>query len=157
MAADQSGLVDFDPDALIPFLEDHLGPANEIFELTRIGGGQSNPSYFLNWAKHRLVLRKQPAGPILKGAHAIDREYRVLEALYPTAVPVPEPVLYHDDAITIGTPFYLMERVEGRVLTDTALSDLAPEERRPIWMAVADAMAAMHEVRPDAVGARRFR
>lgn len=143
---------EFDVDALGSVLERHLGPAQSSYELTRIGGGQSNPSFFLNWGDRRLVLRKQPAGPILKGAHAIDREYRVLTALSPTRVPVPEPVLYYDDPTTIGTPFYLMERVEGRVFTDTALADLPADQRRPIWMALADAMATMHAVRPEDVG-----
>ncbi|MEK9974923.1 MAG: phosphotransferase family protein, partial [Deltaproteobacteria bacterium] len=85
--------------------------------LSRITGGQSNPTYFLNWGKHDLVMRKQPNGPILKGAHAVDREYRVLDALHPTSVPVPEPVLFCAEPELLGTPFYLMQRVEGRVFT----------------------------------------
>ncbi|MDU8913319.1 phosphotransferase family protein [Aestuariicoccus sp. MJ-SS9] len=156
MATALHGPTDFDPEALASLLEHRLGPTNGTFHLSRIDGGQSNPSYFLDWAGRRLVLRKQPAGPILRGAHAIDREYRVLKALHPTSVPVPEPVLYHDEADAIGTPFYLMERVDGRVLTDTALSHMAPDKRRTIWMAVADAMAAMHSVRPEDVGLGDF-
>ena len=140
-----------DPDRLAGFLADRFGPA-EGFRLDRIGGGQSNPSFFLDWGAQRFVLRKQPAGPILKGAHAIDREYRVLEALAPTPVPVPRPVLYHDDPALLGTPFYLMERVEGRVFTDTALADLPSSERRPVWMALADTLAALHALRPEAIG-----
>ena len=147
-----SGDLDFGADALGGWLSDHLGPGDGTFRLERIGGGQSNPTYFLDWSHHRLVLRKQPAGPILKGAHAIDREYRVLSALEPTSVPVPAPVLYHDDAALLGTPFYLMERVEGRIFTDTSLADLPPVERAPIWMAVADAMALMHRLDPETVG-----
>ncbi len=156
MTTEFHGPMEFDADALAGLLEDFLGPSNGLFELTRIDGGQSNPSYFLDWNDRRLVLRKQPAGPILKGAHAIDREYRVLEALHPTAVPVPRPVLYHESPAALGTPFYLMERVEGRVFTDTALSDLPPEQRRPIWMAVAEAMATMHSIRPETVGLGDF-
>ena len=103
-----------------------------------------------------MVLRKQPNGPILRGAHAVDREYRVLDALHPTGVPVPKPVLYHEDAALLGTPFYLMERVEGRVFADGALQDADPSERQALWMALADAMAQMHQVRPDAVGLGDF-
>jgi aminoglycoside phosphotransferase (APT) family kinase protein len=103
-----------------------------------------------------MVLRKQPTGPILKGAHAIDREYRVLEALTPTDVPVPRPILYHSDADPLGTPFYLMERVEGRVFTDTTLAALPKDERKSTWMAVASTLAAMHAVRPDDVGLGDF-
>ena len=152
MTARTSGELDFDPAALAPVLKAHLGEANGTFALERIGGGQSNPSYFLDWGAHRLVLRKQPRGPILRGAHAIDREYRVLCALAPTDVPVPEPVLYHTEAADIGTPFYLMARLDGRVFTDTALADLPADQRRPIWMAVAETMAAMHALTPDAIG-----
>jgi aminoglycoside phosphotransferase (APT) family kinase protein len=76
----------------------------------------------------------------------------VLSALAPTPVPVPRPVLFHDDPTLLGTPFYLMERVEGRVFTDTALAALPPAERGPLWMALADTLAAMHALRPEAVG-----
>ena len=156
MSVTHHGPLDFEPSALARVLEGRMGPDRGVFELTRIGGGQSNPSYFLNWADRKLVLRKQPAGPILRGAHAIDREYRVLKALNPTAVPVPAPVLYHDKGETLGTPFYLMERIEGRVLTDTALANLPPDQRRPVWMALADTMATMHSIRPEDVGLGDF-
>lgn len=155
-AARTTGETDFEPVGLGRFLAGRIGPDAGTFRLTRIGGGQSNPTYFLDWADRRLVLRKQPTGPILKGAHAIDREYRVLEALHPTDVPVPAPVLFHADPATIGTPFYLMERVEGRIFTDTSLAELPPDERTPIWMSVADAMAKLHRIRPEAVGLGDF-
>jgi aminoglycoside phosphotransferase (APT) family kinase protein len=147
-----TGVIDFDPAALGAFLTARFGPPEGVFAIDRIGGGQSNPSYFLDWGARRLVLRKQPAGPILKGAHAIDREYRVLGALAPTAVPVPPPVLFHADPALLGTPFYLMERVEGRIFTDTTLAALPARERRPLWMALAETLAAMHALRPEEVG-----
>lgn len=137
---------------LAGFLHSRFGSDAGVFRLERIGGGQSNPSFFLDYGTHRLVLRKQPDGPILHGAHAIDREYRVMRALAQTDVPVPRMVLYHDDAGVLGTPFYLMERLEGRVFTDTTLAELPPQERGPIWMAVAVTLAQMHKVRPEAVG-----
>ena len=122
------------------------------FAVERITGGQSNPTYFVTHGAQRMVLRKKPAGPILPGAHAIDREYRVLTALHPAGVPVARPVLYHDDPDLLGTPFYLMERVEGRVFSDCALPGLDRQERRDIWMALADALAVMHSVKPEEVG-----
>lgn len=142
----------FDTAPLAAFLKDRFGPDKGVFRLARIGGGQSNPSFYLDYGDHRLVLRKQPDGPILRGAHAIDREFRVMGALAQTPVPVPEMVLYHADASLIGTPFYLMARLDGRVFTDTTLASLPAAERAQVWMAVADTMAAMHRVRPDAVG-----
>ncbi|MDB2407886.1 phosphotransferase family protein [Jannaschia sp.] len=138
--------------ALRTILRAHLGPDDGRFALTPVSGGQSNPTYFLDHGARRLVLRKQPDGPILRGAHAIDREYRVLTALSPTQVPVPAPVFFHADPAVLGTPFYVMERVEGRVLTDTALADLPRLDRHETWMAVADALAVMHAVDPQAVG-----
>lgn len=117
-----------------------------------VAGGQSNPTFFLEAGGQPLVLRKKPAGPVLKGAHAIDREYRVLSALAGTDVPVPEPVAYCEDESVLGTPFYLMRRLEGRVFHDAALPDMAPDERREIYLSMAETLARLHAVRPDEVG-----
>lgn len=145
---------DFDPTALEAFLRSRFGVAP--MRLEAIAGGQSNPTYFLDYGERRLVLRKKPAGPILRGAHAVDREYRVLEALASTSVPVPRPVLFHDGDEPLGTPFYLMERLDGRVFDDAALPGLAPEERRGIYFAMAEALARLHAVRPDEIGLADF-
>jgi len=142
---------DFDSAILGDFLAGHFG-ARAALWIERIGGGQSNPTYLVRFGDRTMVLRKKPAGPILPGAHAIEREFRVLSALYPTDVPVPRPILLHEDAALLGTPFYLMERVEGRVFTDCALAELAPEGRKAIYFAMADTLAKLHAVRPDAIG-----
>jgi aminoglycoside phosphotransferase (APT) family kinase protein len=149
-----SGKIDFDPAALAGLLRERFGEGELAIE--RIGGGQSNPTYFVDYGPRRLVLRKQPSGPILRGAHAIDREFRVLEALAPTNVPVPRAVLFHADAAPLGTTFYLMERLEGRVFHDCALPGLAPAERRGIYLGMAEALAKLHTVRPEAVGLGDF-
>ena len=131
---------DFDPVALKAFLGKRFGDAP--MRLETVGGGQSNPTYFLDYGNRRLVLRKKPVGPILRGAHAVDREYRVLEALAPTGVPVPHPVLFHGGDEPLGTPFYLMERLDGRVFEDASLPGLSPGERirtqtlRTRWLAI---------------------
>ncbi|MCA3640285.1 MAG: phosphotransferase family protein [Methylobacterium sp.] len=142
---------DFNESTFRAFLDAKFGAA-EDYRLERITGGQSNPTYFLTLGGRRLVLRKQPNGPLLKGAHAIDREYRVLAALHPAGVPVPRPVLYHETPEILGTPFYLMERVEGRVFSDGALPEVPASERHALWMGLADALGQLHRVRPDAVG-----
>lgn len=155
MSAPQTtGPVDFDVGALEAYLEARFGAGS--LSLERISGGQSNPTYFVGWGGRRMVLRKQPNGPILRGAHAIDREHRVLEALSRTDVPVPAPVLYEADAGVLGTPFYLMERLDGRVFHDTALPGMAAAERRAIYMAMADTMAKLHAVDPGEVGLGDF-
>jgi aminoglycoside phosphotransferase (APT) family kinase protein len=156
MTAGTSGPLDFEPAALEAVLTRALPPGGRALSIARIGGGQSNPTYAVDWGGDRLVLRKQPAGPILRGAHAVDREFRVLEALHPTGVPVPRPVLFHGEPELLGTPFYLMERLEGRVFSDCSLPGLAPAERRAIYLAMADAMAALHAIDPGAVGLGDF-
>ncbi len=145
---------DFDIAALESYLATEFGGAP--LSLQRISGGQSNPTYFLTHGARRMVLRKQPNGPILRGAHAVDREYRVLEALADSPVPVPKMILFSDDTSLIGTPFYLMERVEGRVFSDCALPDCQPEERRALYLSMAETLAQLHAVRPDDIGLQDY-
>ncbi len=145
---------DFHPARLEGYLKSRWGCGT--MTLDRIGGGQSNPTYALRIGSRDLVLRKQPSGPILRGAHAVDREFRVLGALAGTSVPVPQPVLFEADPAVIGTPFYLMERVEGRVLADCALPDIPRDDRAAIWMGLADALAKLHAVDPMAIGLSDF-
>lgn len=150
MAHDIAGTADFDPARLKTFLDHRFGAGD--LALSRISGGQSNPTYFVTHGDQRLVLRKKPSGATLPGAHAIEREFRVLSALYPTDVPVPEPVLLCEDPVVLGTPFYLMRRVEGRVFSDCALPEVTREDRRDLYLGMADALAKLHAVRPEAIG-----
>ena len=101
-------------------------------------------------------MRKKPNGATLRGAHAIDREFKVLTALTKTEVPVPAPVFYCDDAEIIGTPFYLMQRLEGRVFHDTSLPGQSGQERRAIYLSMAETLATLHAVRPQDVGLAEF-
>lgn len=146
--------LDFPPERLEAFLRAHFGAGPLSVE--RIGGGQSNPTYFVDFGDHRLVLRKQPPGEILRGAHAIDREYRVMQAFGATDVPVPEMVLFSADPGILGTPFFLMERVDGRIFSDCSLPDMAPAERRAIYRSMAEALAKMHRHRPSEIGLADF-
>jgi aminoglycoside phosphotransferase (APT) family kinase protein len=142
--------VDFDIRALEQFLAVQFGQAR--LRLERISGGQSNPTYFVTHGDMKMVLRKKPSGPILPGAHAIEREFRILTALHGTDVPVPKPILLHAGADLIGTPFYLMERVEGRVFSDCALPEVPMAERKAIYLGLADALARLHAISPDSIG-----
>jgi aminoglycoside phosphotransferase (APT) family kinase protein len=147
---------DLDRDALARYLCEHFPPSDAALSLERIGGGQSNPTWFVGWGDRRMVLRKKPSGDILPGAHAVEREFRVMKALAGTPVPVPEALLLEEDPGILGTPFYLMERLEGRVFGDAALPGVAPEERRAMYLSIAETLAQLHAVRPDAVGLGDF-
>lgn len=152
MTAEPSAI---DPADLQVFLDRTFGPEGRI-ALSPIGGGQSNPTFRLRHGNRRMVLRKQPPGALLPGAHAVDREYRVLSALADTPVPVPRTILFHEDPALLGTPFYLMDEVEGRVFHDAALPNVAPEERRALYLAMAETLAALHAVDFASVGLQGF-
>lgn len=151
-----SGDMDFDLEPFASFLRSELKSPDAAVEIERISGGQSNPTYKVNLASRRMVLRKQPEHIATKGAHAIDREYRILEALGPTNVPVATPVLYHADRELIGTPFYLMDFIDGRIFSDAALPGVPAAERRELYLAMAETLARLHTIRPDAVGLGDF-
>lgn len=143
-------------DALRNFLEGYFGEKPEHFAVEKISGGQSNPTYFVDFGARRMVLRKQPAGKLMPGAHAIDREFRALEALNPVDVPTPRAVLHYTERDVLDTPFYLMERLDGRVFHDCALPGLTPEQRRDVYFGLAEAMAKLHAVQPDKIGLGDF-
>lgn len=150
---------EFDPARLDAFLRSALpGRAAGKLELERISGGQSNPTFFVSYpdAGTRLVLRKKPPGPLLPSAHAVEREYRILKALAGSAVPVPPVLLLHEADDVVGTPFYLMERLEGRVFHETALPGVAPADRRAMYFAMAETLAALHGFDWQAAGLADF-
>lgn len=151
MSAEASGIDgDLDQAALGRFLDGELGSGR--LAITRIKGGQSNPTYIVDHGGRRMVLRKKPAGDILPGAHAIEREFRVQSALARTDVPVASPVLLCEDEGIIGTPFYLMDWVEGRVFHDAALPGVDAQQRHAMYLAAAETMARMHALDPEAIG-----
>ncbi|CAO3427941.1 phosphotransferase family protein [Azospirillum endophyticum] len=133
---------------LSEFLPDVRGP----IRLERIAGGQSNPTFRLHAENATLVLRSKPVGKILPSAHAVDREYRVLSALAGTAVPVPHALaLCHDESV-IGTMFYVMEHVPGRVLWNPCLPDFSVEHRAALFDSLNETIAAIHTLDPSTVG-----
>lgn len=125
-------------------------------QLDPISGGQSNPTYRLTAGSRRLVLRKRPAGKLLPSAHAIDREYRVMNALRDSAVPVPAMQVYCDDESVIGTAFYLMDYLEGRTLTDQSLPGMTPAERGAIYREMNRVIAELHRVDLASAGLADF-
>jgi aminoglycoside phosphotransferase (APT) family kinase protein len=124
-------------------------------QVQQFKGGQSNPTYLLTTPGARYVVRRKPAGA-LESAHAIDREFRVISALHRIGFPVPRPFAYCADADVIGTPFYVMGYVEGRVFYDCSMPDLGREERGAIFDAVNETLARLHKIDLDANGLADF-
>lgn len=122
----------------------------------KFAGGQSNPTYLVEAGGRRYVLRRKPPGQLLKSAHAIEREYRVMKALAGTGVPVPEMIALCEDESVLGTAFFLMEHVDGRIFWDPALPELTREERTGVYDQMNAALAALHSVDIDAAGLRDF-
>lgn len=146
------GAIDFDAVSLARYLRSHFNAKDAGLLIERISGGQSNPTYKITLGDQQLVLRKQPGSIVAKGAHAIDREFRVQQALAASSVPVPELLFFHDDPALIGTPFYCMRYIEGRIFPDASLPDVEPAERSAIYLAMAETLARLHSVVPEDVG-----
>ncbi len=138
------------------FLRAQLPGESGVFSLERIAGGQSNPTFFASLGNRQMVVRKKPAGDVLPSAHAVDREYRAITALAATNVPVPRALLFCDDTSVVGTPFYVMERLEGRVFHDAVLPGVPPAERTAMYYAMAETLAKLHDVDPAVIGLGDF-
>jgi aminoglycoside phosphotransferase (APT) family kinase protein len=146
----------FDEAALAAWLADHVEGCAAPLAVRQFAGGQSNPSVLLACGGRRLVLRKAPPGRLLPSAHRVDREHRVMTALRDTGVPVPRTLGLCEDASVIGTPFFVMEYVPGRIVRDAALPDATPAQRAAIFEALLDVLARLHAVDPAAVGLADF-
>ncbi len=119
-------------------------------------GGQSNPTYLLETPARRYVLRRKPPGKLLPSAHAVDREYRVIRALYAKGFPVAEPLLYCADAAVAGTAFYVMGFVDGRVFWEPQMPASNPAERAAVYDAMNATMARLHMFDPAEIGLADF-
>ena len=137
---------------LVRSLADFEGPLT----VRQFKGGQSNPTYLIDARGRRCVLRRKPAGKLLPSAHAIDREYRVTGALAAQGFPVPRPLVYCEDASIIGTPFYLMDYVEGRVFWEPHMPNAQSSERAGIYDAMNATIARLHRFNPAALALADF-
>ena len=141
------------PDAsLATYLEAHVPDFRGPLASTKFKGGQSNPTYRIDAASGVYVLRRKPPGQLLASAHAVDREFRVLTALHGSAVPVAQPLHLCTDDSVIGSMFYLMEFMDGRIFWDPSLPELAAGERAAYFDALIGTLAALHRVDVAAVG-----
>lgn len=138
------------------FLKAAIPGLSGDLRLERVAGGQSNPTFFASFDNRRLVIRKKPDGAVLPSAHAIDREYRVLEALARMDIAVPPVLLYHEAGDVLGTSFYVMERVDGRVFHDGQLAAAPKGERVEMYRSAARMLAAIHRVDFERAGLSTF-
>jgi aminoglycoside phosphotransferase (APT) family kinase protein len=142
----------FDVGRLEAYLHDKVpgfaGPA----AVSQFKGGQSNPTYLVETPRRRYVLRRKPPGKLLPSAHAVDREFRVISALHAQSFPVAEPVLYCADDGIIGTAFFVMAHVEGRVFWEPQMPASDPGERASVYDAMNATLARLHTFDPAAIG-----
>jgi len=145
-----------DLDILLPYLEESVGGFKGPAEVRKFSGGQSNPTFRITTPSGVYVLRRQPPGKLLKSAHAVDREYRVMAALAGTSVPVPRVLHLCEDRDVIGSMFYVMEYCDGRIFWDASLPELDKVERGRIFDEMIRVLTNLHRVDPGAVGLADF-
>jgi aminoglycoside phosphotransferase (APT) family kinase protein len=146
----------FDVAALERYLVAHVRGFLGPLDVHQFQGGQSNPTYYIRAGSGEYVLRRKPPGKLLPSAHAVDREYRVITALRDSGVPVPRTYVLCEDPAVVGTPFYLMDCVHGRVFADPLLPEITPAERRALYDDFTTVLARLHRVDWRAVGLEDF-
>ena len=146
----------FDEARLDAWMKAHVEGYGGPMQVRQFKGGQSNPTYQLITPARRYVMRRKPPGRLLPSAHAVDREFRVISALHPTGFPVPRPYGLCIDDQVIGTVFYVMDMVEGRILWDQSLPGYQPAERHAIHMAALHTLADLHNTDYQAIGLSDF-
>ncbi|MFL0414363.1 phosphotransferase family protein [uncultured Sphingomonas sp.] len=142
----------FDEAKLAAWLDRNVDGFGNGMQVRQFVGGASNPTFMLSTDAGDYVLRKKPPGQLLASAHQVDREYRVMEALRDTDVPVPNMRALCEDPEIIGTAFYVMDYLEGRIFRDASLPDLSPAERAEVYDQLNKTLAALHSVDHRAVG-----
>jgi aminoglycoside phosphotransferase (APT) family kinase protein len=145
---DESRLATFLGDTV----DDYAGPLS----VRQFEGGQSNPTYLLITPVRQYVLRRKPPGVLLKSAHAVDREFRVMKTLFERGFPVPEPLVLCEDDAVLGTAFYVMRHVPGRVFLINSMPDLTPAERAAVYDSANETLARLHSLDLEAIGLSDF-
>lgn len=146
----------FDEARLAAYLKGRIPGVENGMQVKQFQGGQSNPTFLLTIGEKRYVLRKKPPGKLLPSAHMVEREFQVINALGQTDVPVPKARLLCEDPEVIGTAFYIMDHVEGRVHSHPLLEKVDIEQRMPIHRSMIETMARLHNVDWKAVGLESY-
>jgi aminoglycoside phosphotransferase (APT) family kinase protein len=142
----------FDAARLENYLREQVPGFAGPIAVSQFKGGQSNPTYLVETASRRYALRRKPPGKLLPSAHAVDREYRIISALHAQGFPVAEPVLYCADETVIGTAFFVMAYVAGRVFWEPHMPASDPSERAAVYDAMNATLARLHTFDPAAIG-----
>src|SRR6266851_6081177 len=142
----------FDESRFERYLIDQMPGFRAPLRIRQFAGGQSNPTYMLETPAARFVMRKKPPGTLLQSAHQVEREFRIIKALAATDVPVPRVHLLCEDTGVIGTAFFVMDYVAGRIFRDPLMPDSSPEERAACYDSMNDVLARLHKVDFRAVG-----
>ena len=150
------GVHTLDIEKLSDYLTQQLDEFTGITKSKKFNTGQSNPTYLLETAEKKYVLRKKPPGELLPSAHAVDREYRIIKALEETKVPVPRTVFLCNDESIIGTIFYVMEFVDGRIFWDPTLPEIDENKRMKVYEETVRIMAELHKIDVEKAGLLDF-
>jgi aminoglycoside phosphotransferase (APT) family kinase protein len=146
----------FDIAKLAAYMREHVEGFSSELQVEQFKGGQSNPTFLLSAGGKQYVMRRKPPGTLLPSAHAVDREYRVISALAKTDVPVAKSYALCEDESVIGTMFYIMDYVQGRILWDPSLPGMTPAQRKDIFNEMNRVIAALHSVDYRAVGLETY-
>ena len=161
-AADFTGVTEtpeplkFDEAALAAYMKKNVDGFKGPLTVKKFKGGQSNPTYLLSTPKKKYVLRRKPPGKLLPSAHAVDREYRVMTALGAKGFPAPRTYALCEDAGIIGTAFFIMDFVDGRIFWDASLPEVLKADRRALFLELIDVIAALHQIDYAAAGLADF-
>jgi aminoglycoside phosphotransferase (APT) family kinase protein len=146
----------FDEGALHAYMSAHVDGYEGPLKVEKFKGGQSNPTYLLTTPRRKYVLRRKPPGKLLPSAHAVDREYKVMTALNAQGFPAPKTYALCEDDAVIGTAFFIMDYVEGRIFWDASLPEVTREARAPLFYALIDTLADLHKIDYVAAGLGDF-
>lgn len=146
----------FDEAALATYMQANVEGFAGPITVEKFKGGQSNPTYLVKTPAKNYVLRRKPPGKLLPSAHAVDREYKVMTALGTTGFPVPKTYALCEDDSIIGTIFFIMDHVEGRIFWDASLPQVSKQDRAPLFYALTDTLADLHNTDYEAIGLGEF-
>ena len=146
----------FDPEPLQEYMLSHVEGFHGPLTVRQFKGGQSNPTYLLESPSGKYVMRRKPPGKLLKSAHAVDREFRVISALYAADFPVPRPYVLCEDVEIVGTTFFIMEFVDGRVFWELDMPESDPEERAAVYEHANRTIADLHNINHEQIGLADF-